>query len=287
MTHQKRLVLGTAAFGMRYGVTNRIGELQLEENRRILDKCREHGIRELDTAQAYGLAEEKLGLLGIKDFTITTKIFLQPHEGAEAIGPKLLLSLQRLKVDKVDSLLLHNEDGFGQLGAARLAQQLHHLVTKGLADRVGISSYEPSKALKLCKEYGLQAVQLPANALDQRLLQDGVLEQLLSLGVEVRIRSLFLQGVLLAEPREAGGVPSEVLHYARGFRARCREEGVTPLRGAWGEWCKFPEQVKAVFGVTSVEELDETLKNIAHARPVSSFEAPPWQKEFDPRSWKN
>jgi len=272
---------------MRYGVTNQTGELHLEENKRILNRCREYGIRELDTAQSYGRAEEKLGVLGVKDFSITTKIFLQPDEGAEAIYPKASLSLQRLKIDKMNKLLLHNGEECSHLGTAQVAKQLHHLVESGLVDKVGISSYEPSEALRLCKEYGLQAVQLPANALDQRLLHEGVLEQFLSLGVEVTIRSLFLQGVLLAEPNEAGGVPPEVLHYARGFRARCREEGLTPLQGAWGELRRFPEQVKAVFGVTSAEELDETLKNIAHARPLSSFKAPPWQKELDPRSWNN
>jgi aryl-alcohol dehydrogenase-like predicted oxidoreductase len=284
---QSRLILGTATFGMDYGVTNTHGEVSVEKIGRILDICRQGKICELDTAGAYGRAEKRLGDAGVADFAITTKIDLGPDESADAMHQKLAQSLEYLRVDKVATLLLHNEERLHQPDAEAVAGHLHKLVEIGLAGRAGFSSYEPSNAVRLCERFGLHAVQLPANALDQRLLHEGVLKQFLSLGVEVQIRSLFLQGLLLAEPHEAGGVPPEVLHYARGFRARCREEGLTPLRGAWGELRRFPKQVKAVFGVTSDEELDETLKNIAHARPLSSFKAPPWQKEFDPRSWKN
>ena len=270
---------------MNYGVTNTKGEVSVEKIGQILDGCRQSKIRELDTARAYGRAEERLGDAGVGDFAITTKMDLRPDENADAMHAKLTQSLERLRVDKVASLLLHNEERLHRPDAKAVADHLHKLVERGLAGRVGFSSYDPSSAVRLCALFGLQAVQLPANALDQRLLREGVLDKFLSQGVEVQIRSLFLQGVLLAEPPQAGGVPPEVVYHARGFRARCREEGVTPLRGAWGEWRRFPEQVKAVFGVTSVEELDETIKNIAQARPLSSFKAPPWQKEFDPRSW--
>ena len=225
--NQSRLILGTATFGMDYGATNPNGEVSVEKIGRILDGCRRGNIRELDTARAYGRAEERLGCVGVGDFAITTKIDLRPDESADAVHPKLTQSLERLRVDKVATLLLHNEERLHQPDAEAVAGHLHKLVERGLAGRAGFSSYEPSNAVRLCARFGFQAVQLPANALDQRFLQKGFLDPFLSQGVEVQIRSLFLQGVLLAEPYKASGVPSEVLHYARGFRARCREEGIT------------------------------------------------------------
>ena len=40
-------------------------------------------------------------------------------------------------------------------------------------------------------------IQLPFSVFDQRLLQDGTLSTLKSLGIEIHARSIFLQGLLL------------------------------------------------------------------------------------------
>ena len=53
-----RLSLGTAQFGNSYGVTNKNGIIETNSAERIIREAFEKGINYLDTAQAYGKAEE-------------------------------------------------------------------------------------------------------------------------------------------------------------------------------------------------------------------------------------
>src|SRR5512135_2454138 len=53
-----RIILGTAAFGMDYGVTNKRGKVPRDEVERILKLAYDAGIRWLDTAEAYGDAPQ-------------------------------------------------------------------------------------------------------------------------------------------------------------------------------------------------------------------------------------
>ena len=223
---QSRLILGTATFGMAYGATNRRGEMALEEIKGLLDQCQEKGITQLDTAQAYGRAEEKLGKAGVTDFSITTKIVLQPEENAKAIYPKVIQSMERLGVDNIGNLLVHNEERMAQHDAGDVAEQLHLLVERRLVGRVGLSSYDPAQSLELCLRHGLQVVQLPVNALDRRLLQKGLLDKFLAKGIEVHARSVFFQGLLLEEPCQEGRISKEVLDHVARFREGCRNEEI-------------------------------------------------------------
>jgi aryl-alcohol dehydrogenase-like predicted oxidoreductase len=280
-----RLILGTANFGQDYGATNKRGEIPCDEIKAILAQCLALGINQLDTAQAYGRVEEKLGMAGVTHFFTTTKIVLQPEENAETIPAKVEQSMHRLKVDRLDSLLLHNEQRLNQHDAGNVAEELHRLVAKGMVGRVGLSSYEPAQALELCSHYGLQVVQLPANALDRRLFQKGLLDKFLAKGIEVLVRSVFLQGLLLEQPCKEGRIPKEVLDHAGRFREGCRKEGLTPLQGALGSVLGISDKIKIVFGVSHVTELLQVLDACEKAQAPGAFSCPSWQKAFDPRSW--
>src|SRR6056297_1029414 len=56
-----KLCLGTAQFGLDYGVANKNGKPSLGKSFEMLDFAFESGIRWFDCAQAYGNAEEVLG----------------------------------------------------------------------------------------------------------------------------------------------------------------------------------------------------------------------------------
>jgi len=284
---QSRLVLGTASFGMNYGATNADGKVAKEKIRAILEKCRIKGISELDTAQAYGRAEEELGEAGVGDFSITTKVYVHPGEGAKAVTEKLARSLRYLKVKQIENLLLHNEDCLARDDAAPIAEELHRLVRSGLVRKVGLSSYEPKQALELCKKYGFQVVQLPGNALDQRLLQDGLFDRFLENKIEVQIRSVFLQGILIDYPKNLQAVPQELIRQTEEFRAKCRERGLTPVQGALGWAWQNLKQANIVVGVTGPNDLQQILESLPQRTLDLRFATPAWTEEYDPRNWKS
>ncbi len=66
--------LGTVQFGIDYGISNKSGKVSLDEQKRILNFAKKNGVDLLDTAINYGDSEKNLGLCGIKQFKVVTKI---------------------------------------------------------------------------------------------------------------------------------------------------------------------------------------------------------------------
>ena len=56
-----QLALGTAQFGLRYGITNAGGKVAPSLACTLLKQANEAGVAFIDTAQAYGNAEQVLG----------------------------------------------------------------------------------------------------------------------------------------------------------------------------------------------------------------------------------
>ena len=56
-----RISLGTAQFGLDYGISNKSGKIEPKEVDKILSFAKKNGIKSIDTAQAYGESETVLG----------------------------------------------------------------------------------------------------------------------------------------------------------------------------------------------------------------------------------
>ena len=56
-----KLILGTVQFGLHYGVNNTTGKPSKENIKSILDSAYNSGIQLLDTAEAYGDSQNKIG----------------------------------------------------------------------------------------------------------------------------------------------------------------------------------------------------------------------------------
>jgi aryl-alcohol dehydrogenase-like predicted oxidoreductase len=195
-----KLALGTVQFGLPYGISNQSGQVSREQASEVISLARLHGIKDLDTAIAYGDAEARLGEIGVHGFKVVTKLPPLPAGVADAgvwAKAQLAASLQRLGCAGVYGLMLHRSvDLIGPQGPA-LVQALEAMQAEGLVQKLGISIYAPSEldAVMPLARWGL--VQAPFNLVDRRLQTSGWLERLKHLGVEVHTRSAFLQGLLL------------------------------------------------------------------------------------------
>ena len=190
-----RLALGTVQFGLDYGISNQAGQVGDDALDDILTLARQLGIDTLDTAQAYGNAESRLGSRHSADFLLVDK--LAPGILATEVAASVDNSLRQLARPRLDGLLLHR----GQDASPALFERLMELQRQGKVGKLGVSVYSPDELdLWLSQGYPLQLVQLPANLLDQRFLRTGWLDRLQALGCEIHVRSLFLQGLLLMQP---------------------------------------------------------------------------------------
>ncbi|KKU74162.1 MAG: NADP-dependent oxidoreductase domain protein [Parcubacteria group bacterium GW2011_GWA2_47_26] len=202
------LVLGTVQLGMPYGVANVSGKPDQKVATEIVRAAWDGGIREFDTAQEYGESERVLGVafqeLGIaNEVKVVSKLRKDINlDDAEAVINAVRESVERLGIPKLYGLLVHKEEIVDGWSAHNPSQP--PLILRGgvpLVEHVGVSVYSPERALQAIETDGVSTIQIPANILDRRFEQAGVFKHARERGVEVYVRSVFLQGLLLMDSK--------------------------------------------------------------------------------------
>lgn len=261
----KRLAVGTAQFGLPYGIANQSGQLGLGDIAEVLTLSRENNVDTLDTAIAYGESEACLGEVGIDGFKIVTKLPAMPEDvdNVEAwVREQVAASFARLGVTRIYGLLLHRaEQLIGPRGQA-LARALQALKEDDLVVKVGVSIYEPEQLALIMPVCMPDLVQAPLNLLDRRLVLSGWLQRLHDSGVEVHTRSAFLQGLLLM-PRVL--IPAGFERWGRTWdrwREWLNENTASATRTCLQYPLSFPQVSRVVVGVDTVAQFKELLNDL-------------------------
>lgn len=212
------IVLGTAQLGMAYGIANSSGRPDRKRVRAVVRSAWESGIRYFDTARAYGDSESVLGQalreLGIAgEARVITK--LPPDAVPEDYAGMAEESLRRLGVPQLESLMLHREEALERWDDD-VETALSGIVQSGAARSAGISVYSPEAALRAVEKTELQVVQFPSNILDRRFERTGLREKAAAGGVNLHVRSVFLQGLFFRDPKT---LPAGLAHAAPWLQA--------------------------------------------------------------------
>lgn len=260
-----KLALGTAQFGLPYGIANNAGKVSQSEVAKILTRARESRIDLLDTAIAYGDSETSLGAVGVEGFKVVTKLPADIDSDIEIwVTQHLKASLRRLGVDAVYGLLLHRSEQLLGPNGQTLAKMLLKLKAEGLVSKIGVSIYDPDELYEVTRVCAIDLVQAPFNLFDQRLMASGWLSRLHDAGIEVHVRSVFLQGLLLI-PRHR---VSENFRPWSAFFDRWHSwlsDGHSTAAEACLAFVNHPMIDRVVVGVDSIAQFNEILQ--ATTRP--------------------
>lgn len=267
----QKIALGTANFGQRYGVANLAGHLSSDQIKAILHEAFASGIRHLDTAVAYGDSEKVLGRVGLRGWSIITKLPPLPPEEQDAqrwVHRLVAQSLERLNIQSLEGVLMHRPADLLESSGQEIYDALHGCKTEGFVSKIGISIYDPSELDSIICRYPLDIVQAPYNVLDRRLATSGWMQRLHSKGLEIHVRSAFLQGLLLMAREDR---PAKFNRW-------------NPVWNAWHEWLcgnkiealhaclgwvmTHPEVTKIVVGVDGLRHLREILSANELESPV-------------------
>ena len=282
-----RIVLGGAQLGLPYGILNGGETLSREEVARILDTAAGHGIDAIDTAIAYGQSESVIGETAQNRFKIISKlppIPLDVSNVSQWVRTQVDASLSRLKCTSLDALLLHRSQDLTDAHGAELYAAINSLKVEKIIQRFGVSIYTPDELSGIIGTFDIDVVQAPLNVFDRRIL--GVIDQLTALNIEVHVRSVFLQGVLIAKPenRPQRFQPwSE--HFAR-FDEWVLSSGVSAMACCLGFALQQSGVTKLVIGTTSPEALTEIMTSIPNLKlevPASLQSSS--EQLIDPRVW--
>jgi aryl-alcohol dehydrogenase-like predicted oxidoreductase len=282
-----RIVLGGAQLGLPYGILNGGETLSREEVARILDTAVDHGIDSIDTAIAYGQSESIIGETSQNRFKIISKLPPLPVDisnVSEWVHSQVQGSLSRLKCTSLDALLLHRPQDLTGAHGAELYAVIGSLMAEKMIHRFGVSIYSPVDLEGIIGTFGIHVVQAPLNVFDRRIL--GVTDQLSALNIEVHARSVFLQGVLIASPKDRPQRFEPWSEHFALFDEWVRSSGVSAMACCLGFALQQPGIAKLVIGTTSAESLDEIMNSI----PNSVLEVPTHlqssvEQLIDPRFW--
>lgn len=186
----QKLVLGTVQFGIAYGINNTFGQIPINEVREILSLANVNGISTLDTSSAYGESEVVLGssISAGPSFKIISKY---PRCDL-SVRKSFLDSLYRLNVDRLYGYLVHHFDFYQENPSLFLEMQ--QLKVEGKIEKVGFSIYNVEQLQYLFyNNVDFDIIQFPYNIFDRQF--EPYLPILNDRGIEVHVRSIFLQGL--------------------------------------------------------------------------------------------
>ena len=261
-----RLGLGTAQFGSAYGISNAGGQVSECEVAALLELAQAESVFVLDTAATYGESEAALGrqLRPNHTFRIVTKTvpIAAPcirNADVQSVADAFERSLERLKTDRVDALLIHHASELTRPGGEVLTAWLRDIRRNGLAAKIGVSCYSVAELAAASKVLVADIVQLPCSVLDRRFLESGQCAALKAAGAEVHARSVFLQGLMLMPPER---LPDRFAPFRSCFERLDRyaaDHGMTRIELALGFISRQAAIDIAVIGVTSTQELRDVV----------------------------
>lgn len=275
-----KLCLGTVQFGLDYGIQG-ASRPSPEDALAMLDYAVKNGVDAIDTAAAYGTAEEVVGCflsggyVSRDSVRIVTKFGMDIFDGADAAEyPQRLRSaaeksLRRLRTDYLDAFICHIPTAAGN---DAVMSAMDALKKSGVARHVGFSVYETEEALACLGTGVVDFVQAPFSVFDQRMKSSGFLDGAVAEGMDVHTRSAFVQGLMLMD---AGSIPPHLAAtrpYVAELESLCRENGVTRRALALAYVKSNPGISHLVFGVDSMEQLKEIVGDFAGEMPSGLVE---------------
>lgn len=262
------LCLGTVQFGQDYGI---IGQKKPELSYAVdcLDYATQHDILAIDTAEAYGSAQEVVGAFLAKQtvprdsLRISTKFQpnvldgVRPQDYKKAIEQHLTDSLRTLHTDYVDAYLFHSARYVFQ---PEMLEALQVVKEKGLAQRVGVSVYEPEEALSCLESPLVTFTQFPYSVFDHRMRDAGVFTKALQSDCSVDVRSAFIQGLILLDEEQVPELLAEARPIITKLKKLSAQTGLSRVALAMAYVKREQAVSHLVFGVDSLEQLQENIR---------------------------
>lgn len=295
------LCLGTVQFGMKYGINNSLGQPTLDESFKMLDIAIDNGIRVIDTARAYGEAEEILGKYFIdRKNSNKVKVISKLCPNVIEVGEKdiqgvvrreLEDSLKRLNVEKLDGYLLHTP---GYIYNSEILKALISLKKEKLVENIGVSIYEIEDGEEAIRTGVVDYIQLPYSILDQRGVKTNFISKAKQSGITIYTRSAFLQGLFTMNKDRIPENLKEAIPYINIFEKLLDKYQVNKVSAL----INFVKQEKGidylVFGVDTSEQLIEDI-NIYKGEVVPNELLNELKKQFNeidksiifPSLWSN
>lgn len=264
------LCLGTVQFGMDYGISGQ-KQPSVEQAVEMLDYAVQNGINTIDTANAYGTAEDVVGaflrrqtvsresLWIISKFRPNLLDDVKENAYYAVMKENLTNTLERLGVDYLDTYLLHSAR---YVYNDAIIATLNRFKQEGYTRKVGVSVYEVDEAKKCIERDNVDFMQLPYSVFDQRMKAGGIFDLAKKQGntTQIHSRSAFIQGLILMEENEVPDFLAKARPIVRKISEMCRKYEISRISLAMNYVKQEESTSHLVFGVDNIEQLKENIE---------------------------
>jgi len=274
--------VGTAQFGMRYGVANQLGKLEQDLIDEIVVDAFDNEIYYFDTAQSYGSSEIVLGRaiekLEYKNkIKIVSKLSPEFHKSdSDSIIETVKSSIKKLKMKSLYGFLAHRPEIINNNSFIRA---IHELKKERLIEKSGVSVYTPEEAKMALSHPSVDILQIPFNITDRRWVDEKIIERSEEYNVQLFFRSIFLQGLIFLND---GELKNRGMYWAKpyldDFYNMVKETSFSVLELSLGIINKISKDNVIIMGVDNPIQFRENLtiikKNVIQNNIIDDW----WKK---------
>jgi D-threo-aldose 1-dehydrogenase len=264
-----------------------------EDARAALQLCWDGGVRYVDTAPHYGLglSERRVGSAIARwprhDVILSTKVgrLLEPLPGPpttkddqgfdvpkthrrvwdfsrDGVRRSLDASLERLGLDRIDIVLLHDPDDHWDQASRQAIPALAEFRDQGVIRAIGVGMNQTKLPTRFVRETDIDVVMLAGRytLLDHALALETLMPAALDEGVGIIAAGVFNSGLLAGARPDSGATydyapaAPEMLARAERIADICRDHGTTAAAAALHFVLAHPAVTTAVLGMRNAEQ---------------------------------
>ncbi len=252
---KSKVILGVTQFGLNYGILNQHNSNKKKKLRQILNFSKKKGINSIYSSKYYGNANKFLATENLNYFKLYIKFKSQ-----DLLKKNFLEDFEKMKKKLKKNNLILMLDRFENLKKRerlKIYNILLDLKKDKKINKFGYSIYSFKNLKKICHEFKPNILQCPYNVIDRRLEEKKLLQFLKINKIEIHVRSIFLQGLLILHYSKH---PRKFLNWKKIFKKF--DDQIQHYKISNLDWClNFIEKNKYInkilLGVDNIDQLRE------------------------------
>ena len=252
---KNKIIIGVTQFGMNYGILNLDSNNKKKKLKQILNFSKKKGVKSLYTSKYYGDANKILAKENLNYF----KIYLK-FKSQDLLKKNFSKELEKIKSELKKNDLILMLDGFENL-KDRERVKIYNIILDLKKDkkiiRFGYSIYSFKNLKKICYKFRPNILQCPYNVIDRRLEKKKLLQFLKINKIEIHVRSIFLQGLLILHYSKISKKFLKWKKIFKKFNDKIQYYKISNLDGCLNfiEKNKFIDKI--LLGVDNIDQLKE------------------------------
>lgn len=300
-----KFILGGAQLGIpNYGITNQ-GTYDALHVKKLIQVAFEQGISRIDIAMDYGEAQKIIGNLlkenkynNLKIINkFTSKGLPKNSDDIESYFHQCIKQSLNLLGKNLDCLLLHRAKHLTEYDG-KIWTLLKNLKDNKIVQDIGVSVQTPEELRTTLAIDDISVIQMPFNILDRRWddLIPEISKQKKNRNLQIHVRSVFLQGLLITEDSKLWESANSVnsLQVIDWLKAKTKELKRESVKDMCLNFVKSQQWIDGIIiGVNNIAQLNENImlfKNKSFSKPEIEnikFSSPKIvEKTLNPFYWK-